>query len=167
MKANEALTSLARVWTEPLGLILWKLWSSEFYTELLFLYRKAAHIGALMKNRNQLYWFVQLLFYITCWVKNVILCAMAREQVTSLNFGFTKNLEKIRTSWINMISFFKIINCSYLNHGYVAVNIYACSLLQQNSCSSNHKLLFSGVVKTRQQKTRDWSMGSDDQFIQD
>lgn len=64
IKANEALTSYANPCTEPVRCILRKLWSSEFYTEFLFLYRKA-HTGALLKNGNQLFWFVQLLLYVT------------------------------------------------------------------------------------------------------
>lgn len=71
-------------------------------------------------------------------VKNVILKCYGKE-TSYIPFHFTKNLTKIRTRWINATSLFKITNCSYLNHGYVAVNVYACSLLQQSSCSSNHK----------------------------
>lgn len=78
-KVNEALSSFARAWTEPLGLVLWKLWSSEFYTELLSLDGKAARSGTLLKNGNQLFSFVQLLLCVACWVKNVDFTCYGKE----------------------------------------------------------------------------------------
>lgn len=174
IRANKAHTSFARAWTEPLGLILWKLWVLNFTQNSFYTGRQHVLEHYWRKEINYSGLCSSCPMFILRRINTLALCAIAWKQVTYPIFFFQQKLEKKTqdkpkpaTSCINTISLFEIVNCCYFSHGYIAVNVYAHSFLQQNSCSSNHKLLFSGVVETQQQKTRDWSVGSDDQFIQD